>query len=64
MNLLKRGMGIMLRGYGRKLRLRNLGICQRLSNEVVKIAMKYNCIAIVYENLSNNFKKRNTRLQL
>jgi len=43
----------------RKLRLRNLGICQRLSNEVVKIAMKYNCIAIVYENLSNNFQKRN-----
>jgi IS605 OrfB family transposase len=43
----------------RKLRLRNLGICQKFSSEVVKIAMKYNCMAIIYENLSNNFQKRN-----
>jgi IS605 OrfB family transposase len=42
-----------------KLRLRNLGICQRISNEIVKIALKYNCIAIVYEDLSNNFKNKN-----
>jgi transposase len=42
-----------------KLRLRNLGICQRLSNEIVKIALRYNCIAIVYEDLSNNFKNKN-----
>jgi len=46
----------------KKLRLRNLGICQRISNEIVKIALKYNCIAIVYEDLSNNFKKRNRDL--
>jgi len=43
----------------KKLRLRNLGICQRLSNEVVNIALKYNCIAIVYEDLRNNFKNKN-----
>jgi len=43
----------------KKLRLRNLGICQRISNEIVKIALKYNCIAIVYEDLSNNFKNKN-----
>jgi len=42
-----------------KLRLRNLGICQRLSNEIVKIALRYNCIAIVYEDLRNNFKNKN-----
>jgi IS605 OrfB family transposase len=42
-----------------KLRLRNLGICQRLSNEIVKNALKYNCIAIVYEDLRNNFKNKN-----
>jgi IS605 OrfB family transposase len=43
----------------KKLRLRNLGICQRLSSEIVKNALKYNCIAIVYENLRNNFKNKN-----
>jgi IS605 OrfB family transposase len=43
----------------KKLRLRNLGICQRLSNEIVKIALKYNCIAIVYEDLRNNFRNKN-----
>jgi IS605 OrfB family transposase len=43
----------------RKLRLRNMGICQRLSSEVVKNALKYNCIAIVYEDLRNNFKNKN-----
>jgi IS605 OrfB family transposase len=42
-----------------KLRLRNLGICQRISNEIVKIALKYNVKAIVYEDLSNNFKNKN-----
>jgi len=46
----------------KKLRLRNLGICQRISNEVVKIAMKYDVKAIVYEDLSGNFKKRNRDL--
>jgi IS605 OrfB family transposase len=46
----------------KKLRLRNLGICQRTSNEVVKIAMKYDVKAIVCENLSGNFKKRNRDL--
>ena len=46
----------------KKLRLRNLGICQRISNEIVKIAMKYDVKAIVYEDLSNNFKKRNRDL--
>jgi len=45
-----------------KLRLRNLGICQRISNEIVKIAMKYDVKAIVYEDLSGNFKKRNRDL--
>jgi IS605 OrfB family transposase len=43
----------------RKLRLRNIGICQRISNEIVKNAMKYNCIAIIYEDLNNNFKNKN-----
>jgi IS605 OrfB family transposase len=43
----------------RKLKLRNLGICQRLSNEIVKIALKYNCITIIYEDLRNNFKNKN-----
>jgi IS605 OrfB family transposase len=43
----------------RKLRLRNMGVCQRLSNEIVKIAMRYKCIAMIYEDLSNNFQKRN-----
>jgi IS605 OrfB family transposase len=43
----------------KKLRLRNLGICQRISNEIVKIALKYNVKAIVYEDLSNNFKNKN-----
>jgi IS605 OrfB family transposase len=43
----------------KKLRLRNLGICQRISNKIVKIAMKYNVKAIVYENLSNNFRNKN-----
>ena len=42
-----------------KLRLRNLGICQRISNEIVKIALKYNCITIIYEDLRNNFKNKN-----
>jgi len=42
-----------------KLRLRNLGICQRLSNEIVKNALRYNCIAIVYEDLQNNFRNKN-----
>jgi IS605 OrfB family transposase len=46
----------------KKLRLRNLGICQRISNKIVKIAMKYDVKAIVYEDLSNNFKKRNRDL--
>jgi IS605 OrfB family transposase len=46
----------------KKLRLRNLGICQRISNEIVKIAMKYDVKAIVYEDLSNNFKKINRDL--
>jgi IS605 OrfB family transposase len=46
----------------KRLRLRNLGICQRISNEVVKIAMKYDVKAIVCENLSGNFKKRNRDL--
>jgi IS605 OrfB family transposase len=46
----------------RKLRLRNLGICQRLSSKIVKIAMKYDVKAIVYEDLSNNFKKINRDL--
>ena len=43
----------------RNLRLRNTGICQRLSNEIVKTAMKYNCMAIICENLNGNFKKKN-----
>ena len=43
----------------RKLRLRNIEICQRISNEIVKNAMKYNCIAIIYEDLNNNFKNKN-----
>jgi IS605 OrfB family transposase len=43
----------------RKLRLRNMGICQRLSNEIVKIALKYNVKAIIYEDLSNNFRNKN-----
>jgi len=42
----------------RKLKLRNAGICQRLSNEIVKNAMKYDVKAIVYEDLSNNFKNK------
>jgi IS605 OrfB family transposase len=46
----------------KKLRLRNLGICQRISNEIVKIAMKYDVKAIVYEDLNGNFKKRNRDL--
>jgi|GEM_PF-4386089 len=43
----------------KKLRLRNLGICQRFSSEIVKNALKYNCIAIVYEDLRNNFRNKN-----
>jgi IS605 OrfB family transposase len=46
----------------KKLRLRNMGICQRLSSEVVKIAMKYDVKAIICENLSGNFRKRNRDL--
>ncbi|MEM3508505.1 MAG: zinc ribbon domain-containing protein [Nitrososphaerota archaeon] len=42
----------------RKLKLRNLGICQRISNEIVKNALKYNVKAIIYEDLSNNFKNK------
>jgi IS605 OrfB family transposase len=43
----------------KKLKLRNMGICQRLSNEIVKNTIKYNCIAIIYEDLRNNFKNKN-----
>jgi putative transposase len=43
----------------KKLRLRNLGICQRLSSKIVKIAMKYDVKAIVYEDLRNNFRNKN-----
>jgi IS605 OrfB family transposase len=46
----------------KKLKLRNLGVCQRLSSEVVKIAMKYDVKAIVCENLNDNFRKRNRDL--
>ncbi|MEM2668412.1 MAG: transposase [Candidatus Methanomethylicaceae archaeon] len=46
----------------RKLKLKNLGICQRISNEVVKNALKYNVKAIIYEDLSNNFKNRSKEL--
>ncbi|MEM2928392.1 MAG: transposase [Nitrososphaerota archaeon] len=43
----------------RKLKLKNLGICQRISNEIVKNALKYNVEAIIYEDLCNNFKNKN-----
>jgi IS605 OrfB family transposase len=43
----------------KKLRLKNMGIYQRLSSEIVKNALKYNCIAIVYEDLRNNFRNKN-----
>ncbi|MEM2495176.1 MAG: transposase [Nitrososphaerota archaeon] len=42
----------------RKLKLRNLGICQRISNEVIKNALKYDVKAIIYEDLNNNFQNK------
>ncbi|MEM3418606.1 MAG: transposase, partial [Nitrososphaerota archaeon] len=46
----------------RKLKLRNLGICQRISNEVVKNALKCDVKAIIYEDLSSNFKNKGKNL--
>ncbi|MEM3407598.1 MAG: zinc ribbon domain-containing protein, partial [Nitrososphaerota archaeon] len=46
----------------KKLKLRNLGICQRISNEVIKNAMKYDVKAIIYENLNNEFKNKSKNL--
>jgi IS605 OrfB family transposase len=42
----------------RNLRVRNMGICQRLSNEIIKIAMKYNVKTLIYEKLNSNFKNK------
>ncbi|MEM1574740.1 MAG: zinc ribbon domain-containing protein [Nitrososphaerota archaeon] len=42
----------------KKLKLKNLGICQRISNEIVKNALKYNVKAIIYEDLNNEFKNK------
>ncbi|MEM3420541.1 MAG: IS200/IS605 family accessory protein TnpB-related protein, partial [Nitrososphaerota archaeon] len=46
----------------KKLKLKNLGICQRISNEIVKNAMKYDVKAIIYENLNNEFKNKSKNL--
>ncbi|MEM2264043.1 MAG: zinc ribbon domain-containing protein, partial [Nitrososphaerota archaeon] len=42
----------------KKLKLKNLGICQRISNEIIKNALKYNVKAIIYEDLNNEFKNK------
>jgi len=55
----KKRYGNPARRLWKKLKLRNTGICQRISNEIIKTALKYDVKAIIYEDLRNNFKNKN-----